>query len=112
MTQSFPAGETPDTQAKLTTLTGLHQQATTELAKLKSEVEDLTRRLSDSTNQSQLVIAEYTKEKTNLEMELRWAKQGREGAEKAEQRAKKELAEFYKFQDSGVCLLIFVVDLS
>jgi mitotic spindle assembly checkpoint protein MAD1 len=110
MTQSFPAGD--DVQAKLTALTSLHQQATTELATLKSEIVDLTRRLSDSTNQSQLVIAQYTKENTNLEMELRWAKQGREGAEKAEQRAKKELDEFYKFQDSGVNLPVHLVDLN
>ena len=105
MTQSFPSGDgsTPEIQAKLTTLTSLHQQATTELATLKSEIVDLTRRLTDSTNQSQIVISESMKEKTNLERELRWAKQGREAAEKAEQRARKELDEYYKYQDSGVC---------
>lgn len=110
MTQSFPSGDgsTPENQAKLTTLTGLHQQATTELATLKSEIVDLTRRLTDSTNHSQIVISESMKEKTNLERELRWAKQGREAAEKAEQRARKELDEYYKYQDSGVCLLAWV----
>jgi chromosome segregation ATPase len=112
MTQSFPEGETPDTQAKLAALSSLHQQATTELATLKSDFEDLTRRLSDTTNKSKLVIADFTKENKNLVMELRWAKQGREGAEKAEQRAKKELEEFYKFQDSGVNLPVRIVDQS
>jgi hypothetical protein len=39
---------------------------------------------------------------TELERELRWAREGRDAAEKAEARMRKELESFVQFQDNGV----------
>jgi mitotic spindle assembly checkpoint protein MAD1 len=91
-------------QAKLLSLSSLHQQATVELATKESEIAKLHTRLTDTSNSSQSLISELTKKMTEIERELRWAKQGREAAEKSEARAKKELDSYYQYQDTGVGL--------
>jgi mitotic spindle assembly checkpoint protein MAD1 len=96
MTQSFPSGETPEEsastlQAKLSSLSTLHHQATAELAAKESEIGQLHARLADSTNISRVTIAEMIKEKTRLEQELRWTKQAAESAEIRERTAIREL---------------------
>lgn len=109
MTQSFPSHDTPPElaatiQAKLTSLSHLHQEATSELANTKIEINKLYTRLSDSTNAAQVTISQLSKDKTELERNLRWAVQGRDAAERGEARAKRELESYTQYNDT-VCPL-------
>jgi mitotic spindle assembly checkpoint protein MAD1 len=114
MTQSFPSSEIPSEsaatlQARLTSLSQVHKEATSELANKEIEITKLYTRLSDSTNAAQVTISQISKEKIELERELRWAKQGRAAAEKAEGMAKKELETYLQYQDTGVSSLFIVL---
>lgn len=107
VTQSFGSDETPsdsasNLQAKLKTLTQLHNQATTELAGRKSELEALHARHSDLANTSQVTIAEMAKTQRELERELRWAKQNVASAESREKMAKQELETYLYHNEPSV----------
>jgi septal ring factor EnvC (AmiA/AmiB activator) len=109
VTQSFPSGETPSDpiailQARLSALSGLHQEASTKLANKEIKINELYARLTQATSAAEVTIAQMSKEKTDLERSLRWADEGRGAAEKAEKRAKEELRVYLEDHDTGVSL--------
>jgi len=109
VTQSFPSGETPSDpiailQARLTSLSELHQEASTKLANNDIKINGLYARLTQATSAAEVTIAQMSKEKTDLERSLRWANEGRGAAEKAEKRAKEELRVYLEDHDTGVSL--------
>lgn len=109
MTQSFPSGESasdPITilQAKLSAASELNQDSATKLANQKIEIDQLYARLNQVTSAAEVAIAQMSAEKKELERNLRWANEGRDNAEKAEKRAKRELETYMENQDTGVSL--------
>ena len=114
VTQSFPSGETPSDpiailQARLSALSELHQEASTQLANKEIKINELYARLTQATSAAEVTIAQMSKEKTDLERSLRWANEGRAAAEKAEKRAKEELRVYLEDHDIGVSLRRFYV---
>ena len=109
VTQSFPSGETPSDpiailQARLSSLSELHQEVSTKLANKDIKINELYTRLTQATSAAEVTIAQMSKEKTDLERSLRWANEGRGAAEKAEKRAKEELRVYLEDHDTGVSL--------
>lgn len=95
LTQSFPSSSsTPENastlQQRLTTLSSLHNQATTDLAEKDKELRSLQERLSTLAQNSTSLTLTLTKRAEEAERELRWAKEGRQSAERREELAKKE----------------------
>lgn len=96
LTQSFPSDTEPtesaaSLQAKLTSLSTLHHQATAEIAAKDTQINQLHTQHADYVNTSRITIAELTKSNTQLTRDLRWATQGRESAEHREALIRKEL---------------------
>lgn len=65
---------------------------TAEVSAKENEISTLQSRLSQVSNESRLLISEYTRQNSELERELRWAKEGRQAAEKREEIARREVA--------------------
>lgn len=94
LTLSFPADESSsgaELQAKLTSLSALHHQATADVAARDTEIAQLQSAHAEYVTTSRITISDLGKQNTTLSRELRWATQGRIEAERREQLAKKEL---------------------
>ncbi|WWC86741.1 uncharacterized protein L201_001619 [Kwoniella dendrophila CBS 6074] len=112
LTQTFPASSssssssTPDKtsdetlRVRLSTLSDLHNQATSDLATKDSQYRELHQRFTDLAQNSQITISQFTKRAEEAERELRWAKEGRNSAEKRENLAKMEIERIRVFGSS------------
>ncbi|OXM76822.1 mitotic spindle assembly checkpoint protein MAD1 [Cryptococcus neoformans Bt63] len=78
-------------RARLSTLSTLHSQTTTSLVQRDSTIRDLRARLADLAGSSKDAVGEMSRRATEAERELRWAKEGRESAERREGLVRKEL---------------------
>ncbi|WRT64613.1 uncharacterized protein IL334_001546 [Kwoniella shivajii] len=95
LTQTFPSASSSPTsdqtlRTRLSTLSSLHNQATTDLAQKDSEIREIRGRLANLAESSRAGISELTKRAEEAERELRWAKEGRTSAERREELARKE----------------------
>lgn len=77
-------------QQRLTTISNLHNQATSDLAARDKELRSVQDRLSTLAQNSTSATVTLTKRAEEAERELRWAKEGRQSAERREMLAKKE----------------------
>lgn len=96
LTQVFPTSSNTSEdystlQGRLTALSDLHNKATAELAAKDNEIISLQTRLSNLAQDSQSSLAALAKGKNDAERELRWAREGRQSAERREELAKREL---------------------
>jgi mitotic spindle assembly checkpoint protein MAD1 len=97
LTQTFPSSPDaalPDAktlQSRLSSLSALHTQATSDLAQKDSEIRNLDVRLVRQSEDSRAVIQDLTKKLLEAERECRWAKEGRAAAEKGEEFARKQV---------------------
>ena len=95
-TQSFPStsSTSPENasilQQRLSTLSTLHNQAISELSEKDKELNSVQQRLSDLAQSTTNLTVTLNKRTAELERELRWAKEGRQSAERMEELARKE----------------------
>jgi len=95
LTQTFPSStSSPENasilQQRLTMLSNLHNQATIDLAAKDKELCSTHERLSTLAQSTTSLTVTLTKRAEEAERELRWAKEGRQSAERREELAKKE----------------------
>lgn len=97
LTQTLPdpastePSEIATLRARLSTLSNLHSQTTTSLVQRDSTIRDLRARLADLAGSSKDAVGEMSRRATEAERELRWAKEGRESAERREGLVREEL---------------------
>ncbi|WVF69623.1 hypothetical protein IAT40_004401 [Kwoniella sp. CBS 6097] len=108
LTQTFPSDTSSPTttsdetlRTRLSALSGLHTQATVDLAARDSKIRELHDRLTTLADSSRASIAELTRRAEEAERELRWAREGRATAERREELAREE-AERMRSAGQGV----------
>nr|ODN75661.1 mitotic spindle assembly checkpoint protein MAD1 [Cryptococcus depauperatus CBS 7841] len=105
LTQTFPtpsdSEELSILKNRLSTLSNLHTQLSAELAQKDSAIRDLHTRLSDLAESSRVALSEITNRAQDAERELRWAREGRDSAERRESLARRELETYLQHGDSA-----------
>ncbi len=99
---SSPSSESTATlQNRLSTLSTLHSQTTANLASAESKLRELQDRHSQLVESSAMALSELRKENQEIQRELRWAREGRESAERRERVALKEVDVLRNSQNVG-----------
>ena len=96
LTQNFPSSSSTSEdvstlQQRLSTLSGLHNQVTLELAEKDKEIVSMHERLATLSHSTAVISVTLKKQAEDAERELRWAKEGRQSAERREDLAKREV---------------------
>lgn len=98
LTRPFPSSpsstssaDIPTLQNRLSTLSDLHKSTTDKLASATLELEQLRVRFNETVAQAHAANQELTKRWQDADRELRWAKEGRAGAEQRERLYRDEL---------------------
>ncbi|WVQ79902.1 hypothetical protein IAT38_002002 [Cryptococcus sp. DSM 104549] len=106
LTQEFPTPSTSDEittlRSRLSTLSSLHTQAAADLVDRDLTIRDLRERISNLADSSRSSIAEITGRAQEAERELRWAREGRESAERREEVMRREVESLTAARRKGV----------
>ncbi|ODN79409.1 hypothetical protein L202_03401 [Cryptococcus amylolentus CBS 6039] len=95
LTQTFPladdTAQLTQLRTRISALSTLHTQATSELAQRECTIRDLRTRLADVAESSRATVSEISSRLRETERELRWAVEGRQSAERRETLIRQEV---------------------